>query len=175
MNGAKPVSQENFGAACSKSAERFSRISFRQNPKCVQTPERTGWMPLSLHSCGLSGQSLHWLYPVLVSGQRAYKTVRAMADDNGAAALDEHMDRAEKTIGLFYLLALVGLAALLAPIKWPKTGLPLMAITLVFALVCFGLSLYIAQEGGRVRHPEFRPAEPGETAKPSPETGHHNE
>jgi glucan phosphoethanolaminetransferase (alkaline phosphatase superfamily) len=114
-------------------------------------------------------------YPVLVSGQRAYKTVRAMADDNGAEALDEHMDRAEKTIGLFYLLALVALAALLAPIKWPKTGLPLTAITLVFALVCFGLSLYIAQEGGRVRHPEFRPAEPGETAKPSPETGHHNE
>lgn len=114
-------------------------------------------------------------YPVLVSGQRAYKTIRAVADDTGAEALDEHMDRAEKTIGLFYLLALVALAGLLAPMKWPKTALPLTATTLVLALVCFGLSLYIAQEGGRVRHPEFRPVEPGETPKPSPETDHHNE
>jgi hypothetical protein len=102
-------------------------------------------------------------YPVLVSGQRAYKTIRGIADDTGAEALDDHMDRAEKTIGLFYVLALVALAGLLVPIKWPKTGLPLTATTLVFALVCFGLSLYIAQVGGRVRHPEFRPAEPGET------------
>ena len=114
-------------------------------------------------------------YPVLVSGQRAYKTIRAVADDTGAEALDEHMDRAEKTIGLFYLLALVALAGLLAPMKWPKTALPLTATTLVLALVCFGLSLYIAQEGGRVRHPEFRPVEPGETPKLSPETHHHNE
>ena len=108
-------------------------------------------------------------YPVLVSGQRAYKAIRAIADDTGAEALDEHMDRAEKTIGLFYLLALVALAGLLVPIKWPKTGLPLTATTLVLALACFGLSLYIAQEGGRVRHPEFRPGETSETPKSSPE------
>jgi hypothetical protein len=37
-------------------------------------------------------------YPVFVSGQRAYKTIRGLADDAGADALDEHMDRAEKTI-----------------------------------------------------------------------------
>jgi hypothetical protein len=42
-------------------------------------------------------------YPVLVSGQRAYKTIRGMSDDAGADALDEHMDRAEKTIGAFSL------------------------------------------------------------------------
>ena len=86
-------------------------------------------------------------YPVLVSGQRAYKTIRGLTDDAGAEALDEHMDRAEKTIGVFYLLALFALAGLVVPIKWPKTGLPLTATTLVLALVCFGLSLYIAQEG----------------------------
>src|SRR6266478_7188507 len=44
-------------------------------------------------------------YPVLVTGQRAYKAIRSMADDTGAEALDEHMDRAEKTIGVFYFLA----------------------------------------------------------------------
>jgi hypothetical protein len=110
-------------------------------------------------------------YPVLVSGQRAYKPVRDMADDAAQEALDEHMDRAEKTINVFYLLALISLAALLVPIKSPKLGPPLAAVTLALALLCFGLSLYIAQQGGRIRHPEFRPVEPGEspTARyPSP-------
>jgi hypothetical protein len=102
-------------------------------------------------------------YPVLVSGQRAYKTVRGMADDTAQEALDEHMDRAEKTINVFYLLALISLAALLVPVKWPKLGPPLAAVTLALALLCFGLSLYIAQEGGRIKHPEFRPIEPGES------------
>lgn len=114
-------------------------------------------------------------YPVLVSGQRAYKTIRGMADDTGAEALDEHMDRAEKTIGFFYLLGLVALAGLLVPIKWPKTGPPLTATTLVMALACFGLSLYIAQQGGQIRHPEFRPGETNETTKPSSEPRHGNE
>jgi hypothetical protein len=104
-------------------------------------------------------------YPVFVSGQRAYKAIRGMSDDAGA--LDEHMDRAEKTIGAFYFLAFAALAGLLVPLKWPKTGLPLTALALLLALICFGLGVYIAQEGGRVRHPEFRPGEspnpPGET------------
>ena len=103
-------------------------------------------------------------YPVLVSGQKAYKVVRNSSDDAGQEALDEHMDRAEKRISLFYLLALLSLTALLVPVKWPKTGPPLAAATLVLAIVCFGLSLYIAQEGGRVRHPEFRPANTSETS-----------
>jgi len=110
-------------------------------------------------------------YPVLVSGQRAYKPVRDMADDATQGALDEHMDRTEKTINVFYLLALISLAAVLAPIKWPNLGPALAAVTLALALLCFGLSLYIAQQGGRIRHPEFRPAEPGESptaCSPSP-------
>lgn len=111
-------------------------------------------------------------YPVLVSGQRAYKTIRNMSDDAGAEALDEHMDRAEKTIGAFYFLAVLALAGLLVPIKWPKAGFPLTAATLALALICFGLSVYIAQEGGQVRHPEFRPSE---NPTPSPETHQPNE
>ena len=104
-------------------------------------------------------------YPVLVSGQRAYKTIRNLADDAGAEALDEHMDRAEKTVNAFYFLAFVALAGLLVPIKWPKMGFPLAAATLVLSLLCFGLSVYIAEEGGQVRHTEFRPKDA--TASPS--------
>jgi len=103
-------------------------------------------------------------YPVLVSGQRAYKTIRDVSDDAGAEALDEHMDRAEKTIGAFYVLTVVALAGLLVPIKWPRTSFPLAAVTLAAALICSGLAVYIARAGGQVRHPEFRP---NETATPA--------
>jgi hypothetical protein len=108
-------------------------------------------------------------YPVLVTGQRAYKTIRSVADDAGADALDEHMDRAEKTIGAFYFLAVLALAGLLVPIKWPRAGLPLAALTLAVAVICSGIAVYIAQAGGRVRHAEFRPSE---TPTPASETDH---
>jgi hypothetical protein len=108
-------------------------------------------------------------YPVLVSGQRAYKVIRGMADDAGADALDEHMDRAEKTINAFYFLASLAIAGLFAPIKWPKSGVPLTVLTLVVAILCSGIAVYIAQPGGRIRHPEFRPSE---TPTPASETDH---
>jgi hypothetical protein len=110
-------------------------------------------------------------YPVLVTGQRAYKAIRSIADDSGAEALDEHMDRAEKTIGVFYFLAVLAIAGLLVPLKWPKTSFPLAAVTLAVALICSGLAVYIAQEGGRVRHAEFRPSE---TPTPASETDQHD-
>jgi dolichol kinase len=110
-------------------------------------------------------------YPVFVTGQRAYKTIRGMADDAGADALDEHMDRAEKTIGAFYFLAALAIASLLVPIKWPKSAVPLAALTLVAAILCSGIAVYIAQPGGRVRHPEFRPSE---ISTPASETDHHD-
>jgi len=111
-------------------------------------------------------------YPVFVSGQRAYKTIRGLADDAGADALDEHMDRAEKTIFVFYVLAAFAAAGLLVPIKWPKSAVPLAAITLVVAVLCSGIVAYIAQPGGQVRHPEFRPSE---SPTPSLETHHRSE
>jgi len=69
------------------------------------------------------------------------------------------MDRAEKTIGAFYLLAVLALAGLLVPLKWPRAGLPLTAVTLAAAVVCAAIAIYIAQAGGQVRHPEFRTSE----------------
>src|SRR5262245_58070391 len=95
-------------------------------------------------------------YPVFLTGQRAYKTIRGMADDAGADALDEHMDRAEKTIFAFYVLAAFAAVGLFVPIKWPKSAVPLAVITLVVAVLCSGIVVYIAQPGGQIRHPEFR-------------------
>jgi dolichol kinase len=106
-------------------------------------------------------------YPVFVTGQRAYKTIRSTSDDAGGDWLDEHMDRAEKTIGAFYFLAALAIASLIVPIKWPQSAVLLVALTLAMAILCSGIAAYIAQAGGRVRHPEFRPSE---SPTPSPET-----
>jgi hypothetical protein len=65
------------------------------------------------------------------------------------------MDRAEKTIGVFYFLAALAIAGLLVPIKWPKSAVPLAALTLMAAILCSGIAVYIAQPGGRVRHRNF--------------------
>jgi hypothetical protein len=110
-------------------------------------------------------------YPVFVTGQRAYKTIRNQSDDAGADWLDEHMDRAEKTIVAFYFLATLAIVGLLVPIKWPNSAVLLAALTLVVAILCSGIAIYIAQPGGRVRHPEFRP---NETTSPASETDHHD-
>jgi hypothetical protein len=108
-------------------------------------------------------------YPVFVTGQRAYKTIRSTSDDAGADWLDEHMERAEKTIGAFYFLAALAIAGLIVPIKWPKSAVPLAALTLAVSILCSGIAVYIAQVGGRVRHAEFRPSE---TPTPASETDH---
>jgi len=108
-------------------------------------------------------------YPVFVTGQRSYKTIRGVSDDAGADWLDEHMDRAEKTIGVFYFLAALAIAGLLVPIKWPKSAFPLAALILVVAILCSGIAVYIAQPCGRVRHSEFRTSD---TPAPSTEMQH---
>jgi hypothetical protein len=111
-------------------------------------------------------------YPVFVTGQRAYKTIRSISDDAGADWLDEHMERAEKTIGAFYLMGALALVGLLVPIKWPKSGVPFVVLALVAAVLCSGIAIYIAHAGGRVRHGEFRPSA---SPTPSPDTHQHNE
>jgi uncharacterized membrane protein YoaK (UPF0700 family) len=99
-------------------------------------------------------------WPVTFTGQRAYRTVRAITDDDGTAWLDEHMERAEKAAPAFYLLAMLSAAALLAPHKWPRTSRPLAIATLALALVCEGAGGWIALAGGQIRHPEFRSGQP---------------
>lgn len=99
-------------------------------------------------------------WPVFVTGESAYKPIRGIVDDEGSDWLDEHMDRAEKTIFAFYLLAAVALAGLLVPRKWPATATPLAVVSFALSLLCFALAAYVAQAGGRVRHTEFRSSYP---------------
>ena len=108
-------------------------------------------------------------WPVYELGQQSYDRVLSMADSDGQAWLDEHRDRAEDLIYFFYALALLSAVAIVAPMKWPKSSMPLtLGVTLLGAIV-IGIGAYIAQAGGKIRHREFRnEAPPKRSAEEQP-------
>ena len=101
-------------------------------------------------------------WPVYEFGQQGYDRVLSMTDEDGERWLDEHRDRAEDLIWIFYALAVLSAAAIAAPIKWPKSSAPLAIAVILLGAVTFGIGSYIAYAGGRIRHREFRnePAPP---------------
>src|SRR5213592_4375499 len=101
-------------------------------------------------------------WPVYEFGQQAYDRVLSMTDEDGERWLDEHQDRAEDLIWIFYALAVLSAAAIAVPIKWPKSSVPLVSAVILLGAVALGSGTYIAYAGGRIRHREFRnePAPP---------------
>jgi hypothetical protein len=95
-------------------------------------------------------------WPVYEFGQQGYDRVLSMTDEAGEAWLDEHMHRAENLIWVFYALAALSAFAIAAPIKWPKSSVPLAVAVILLGAVTLGSGTYIAYAGGRVRHREFR-------------------
>ena len=95
-------------------------------------------------------------WPVYEFGQQGYDRVLSMTDEAGEAWLDEHMHRAENIIWVFYALAALSAFAIAAPIKWPKSSMPLAVAVILLGAVTLGSGAYIAYAGGRVRHREFR-------------------
>jgi len=95
-------------------------------------------------------------WPVYELGEQAYDRVLSMTDDDGHAWLDEHRDRGEDLIWLFYVLALVTAGAIAAPMKWPKSAFLLAIIVALLGAVVLGMGGYIAYAGGKIRHREFR-------------------
>ena len=95
-------------------------------------------------------------WPVYEFGQQAYDRVLSMADKDGQAWLDEHEDRAEDLIYIFYALAALSAIAIAAPMKWPKSSVPLAIATILLGAVTLGTGGYIAYAGGKIRHREFR-------------------
>jgi len=95
-------------------------------------------------------------WPVYEFGQQAYDRVLSMADEDGRAWLDEHKDRAEDLIYIFYALAVLSAIAIAAPMKWPKSSVPLAVAAILLGAVTLGTGGYIAYAGGKIRHREFR-------------------
>jgi len=101
----------------------------------------------------LSGVSA---WPVYVTGSNAYRPIMKISDDPGRDWLDEHMERADRTTWIFYMMAGVVAVAIAAPLKWPKSAIPLGVIAALAAIAGVVTGGYIAQAGGLVRHVEFR-------------------
>jgi hypothetical protein len=101
-------------------------------------------------------------WPVYEFGEEGYDRVLAMTDDDGHAWLDEHQARAQKLIYLFYVVAALSAAAIIVPLRWPKSSVPLAIAVVLLGAAALGSSCYIAYAGGKVRHREFRnePAPP---------------
>ncbi|MCC6579812.1 MAG: hypothetical protein IT440_05175, partial [Phycisphaeraceae bacterium] len=88
-----------------------------------------------------------------------------MLDPAGLNIMHEHEERAESVAWLVYVTAAAGLAAL-AVMKWkPKWQRPAAIIVAGLTLLCVVATLWVAAEGGQIRHLEFRAA-PAETAAP---------
>src|SRR6266508_606267 len=101
-------------------------------------------------------------WPVYEFGQQGYDRVLSMADEDGRAWLDEHRERGEELIWIFYVLVALSAIAIAAPIKWPKSSLPLAVAVILLGAVTLGSGVYIGYAGEIVRHREFRnePAPP---------------
>src|SRR5215467_5192637 len=77
-------------------------------------------------------------WPVHEFGEEAYDRVLAMSDDDGHAWLDEHQDRAQKLIYLFYVVAALSAAAIIVPLRWPRSSFPLAAAVVLLGVVALG-------------------------------------
>jgi hypothetical protein len=101
-------------------------------------------------------------WPVFEFGEQGYDRVLAMTDDDGHAWLDEHQDRAQKLIYIFYALAALSAAAIIVPFRWPKSSVPLAIVVVLLGASTLSCGCYIAYAGGKIRHREFRnePAPP---------------
>lgn len=100
------------------------------------------------------------VWPVVHYGEHGADRVEAMADSTGADWLAIHEHRADENAWVFYAVAVVALAALFAPAKWPRAAAPLGWLALLAALGASGVAAYIAYPAGRIRHREFRHAPP---------------
>ena len=99
-------------------------------------------------------------WPVYEFGEEGYDRVLAMTDDDGHAWLDEHEARAEKLIYVFYALAVLSAAAIIIPLRWPKSSVPLVLVVVLLGAATLGSGVYIAYAGGKIRHREFRNTPP---------------
>jgi disulfide bond formation protein DsbB len=95
-------------------------------------------------------------WPVYEFGEEGYDRVLAMTDDDGHAWLDEHQARGQKLIYVFYALAVLSAAAIVVPLRWPKSSVPLAIVVVLLGAVALGSGCYVAYAGGKIRHREFR-------------------
>ena len=86
--------------------------------------------------------------------------IKPPLDEDGDIAAEMHEDMAKKAAPLIYLVgfaAIAGLLILRFRPNWRKSAALAVIATSIVASI---FTLQSAQLGGRIRHPEFRPAKP---------------
>ena len=89
-------------------------------------------------------------------GQQAYKPIRGLADDVGQDWLDLHMARAEQVIWVFWVAGGGVATAWVLGRKRHRFAIPAAIVAAALGLSTLGLSGWIADAGGKIRHEEFR-------------------
>ena len=100
------------------------------------------------------------VWPTVHFGHAAFDRVRSMADATGGDWLLIHRQRAEKGAVIFYATAAAALGTLLLSLKWKKGFVPLSWLTLIVSLLACATAIRIAAAAGKIRHREFRHADP---------------
>src|SRR5882672_8724203 len=77
-------------------------------------------------------------WPAYEFGEEGYDRVLSMTDDDGHAWLDEHQRRAQQLIYVFYALAILSAAAIVVPLRWPKSSVPLVVAVVLLGATALG-------------------------------------
>lgn len=112
-------------------------------------------------------------WPVAELGESAYDRVKAQSDHDGDLWLDEHMDRVDDLLWVFYVVAGLAAASVIIPLRWPGSTKTLYLITAAGTLGALACGGWIGYAGGQVRHKEFRYSSPP-PAKPHEHEEHHH-
>ncbi len=109
---------------------------------------------------------------VMETGEAAYDafmdgSIQPGLDEAGKTALRQHAHRADATAPLVYSAGILSLISLLALIKFPRQATWIGWAVLLGCTISIGLSIWTAEAGGWIRHPEFRPI-PKTTPTPTP-------
>ncbi len=87
-------------------------------------------------------------------------------DAAGKAAFREHSHRADFTAPVVYAAGILALAALLALVRFPRQAAWIGWAVVLQTLLSVSLSVWTAEAGGRIRHPEFRNPSQGQQSSP---------
>lgn len=103
---------------------------------------------------------------VSYTGNQAFDAVIALTDDAGTEWLDEHSRRAGLAGWVYYAAATFGMAAIFFPLRWPRSTVPLAAVTLALGAAALLGGGWTARAGGQIRHPELREEAPAAVTSP---------
>lgn len=95
-------------------------------------------------------------WPTWYFGHQAYHHLYESLTEEGQRWADTHMQRADISVYVLYVTAVLALAAIFLPRKFPRTAKMLPVLTTAVALVTVGLDLWVGKAGGQIRHSEFR-------------------